>query len=79
MALRIKADGSIWCAALNPRAAGDTYISDDLHEALVFSNKVLVTSAPEHHFETGGQWWWRGSAPRGLVDPFYEDLIMERS
>ena len=66
MALRIRADGSVLCAAHHPEMPGDTYIDDGLHYTLSVMHGVLVTLPMPEHVEPGprmGQWWWRGNAP----------------
>lgn len=71
MALRIRKDGRILCAAMHTAEPGDTYIPDDLHYQMSALHKVLVTEAQEKHQEHG-QWWWRGSVPtEKQIEPFY--------
>lgn len=69
MALRIRRNGRIFCAAETLPEDGDTYIDDGLHYKLSSNKKVLVTDG-------GNEWWWRGSVPDGikLTDYYlYED------
>lgn len=76
MALRIRKNGRIFCAALHAEKPRDTYIDDGLHYQMSVVHKVLITEPmPEH--EKRGEWWWRGQVPTGIViDNFYE--IKER-
>ena len=66
MALYIKNDGRILCAALNKIDFGDVYIDDDLHYQMSVVHKVIVTHPEPKHTETGGQWWWRGQQPEAI-------------
>lgn len=71
MAVRIRKDGSILCAALHPESDGDTYLDDGLHYKLSVDLKVLVTQESVEH-QKRGEWWWRDDIPVGVViDPFY--------
>lgn len=71
MALRLRADGRVLCAAMHPEEPGDTYLDDGLHYQLSVVKKVLVTEPHERH-RLHGQWWWAGSIPEGVTpDPFY--------
>lgn len=71
MAVRIRKDGRILCAAMHPEQDGDTYIDDGLHYHLSVEKKVLVTQPHEIHSTTGdGEWWWKGNAPAD-IDGFY--------
>ncbi len=72
MALRIRNDGSIFCAALSTEKEGDCYLDDDLHYELSVVKKVLVTTKNPFHMEKGGEWWWKGQEPKGIIiDEFY--------
>jgi len=72
MALRIRLDGRILCAALNKVEDGDIYINDNLHYQLSVKEKVLVTTENEYHMKHGGEWWWKGREPKELlIDNFY--------
>jgi hypothetical protein len=71
MALRVRHDGRILCAAIHPRHAGDTYIDDGLHYEMSVIHKVIVTEPAEAH-EKRGEWWWSGAVPAGIkIDDFY--------
>jgi hypothetical protein len=75
MALRIRKDGRILCAAHHCAQDGDTYIDDQLHYQLSVENGVLVTLPMPQHAEAGphfGQWWWVGQVPAGVeVDDWH--------
>jgi len=72
MALRIRLDGRILCAALNEAEGGDVYINDGIHYQLSVEEKVLVTTENEYHVANRGEWWWKGREPNGvLIDKFY--------
>jgi len=64
MAIRVRTDGTMWCAAHTPEMEGDTYIDDGLHYQMSVECGVIVAlPMPEH--EQHPQWWWLGSAPEG--------------
>jgi len=79
MAVRIRSNGDILCAAMHPELSGDTYIDDGLHYELSVERKLLVTEAMELAQGVGhgghgrhGQWWWSGQTPdTAVIDPFY--------
>lgn len=66
MALRIRKDGRILCAALHVKKAGDTYIDDGLQYELSVVCRVLVTE-PEPEHSKRGEWWWHGQVPEGVI------------
>lgn len=71
MAVRIRADGRILCAALHPAEEGDRYLDDGVHYVLSVEQKVLVTQPHEQHMQRG-EWWWRDAVPDDVViDSFY--------
>lgn len=71
MALRIRKDGRILCAAIHPAEQGDTYIDDNLHYQMSCEHKVIGTEEIESHMKNG-QWWWIGNLPEGVkIDDFY--------
>lgn len=57
MALRIRKDGRILCAAVHVEEEGDTYIDDQLHYEMSVIHQVIVTD--DRHLEHG-EWWWKG-------------------
>lgn len=72
MAVRVRADGRVLCAAMHGPEPGDAYVSDGLHYRLSVELKLLVTEPWEAH-ALRGEWWWRGLAPPGVViDAFYD-------
>ena len=71
MAVRIRKDGRIYCAALHRELPGDAYIDDGVHYYLSVERKVLVTEPFEQHARRG-EWWWKGQQPEDVViDDFY--------
>jgi hypothetical protein len=77
VAVRIRLNGQILCAAMHPAEEGDTYIHDGLHGRLASETGTIVTepmycdggrSGHAYH----GEWWWRDRVPADVeVDPFY--------
>lgn len=71
MAVRIRKDGRILCAALHPPEEGDTYIDDGLHYQMSVEHRVIGTE-PEPKHSTHGEWWWLGNVPEGVkIAAFY--------
>lgn len=71
MALRIRKDGRILCAAMHAAEPGDTYLDDGIHYMLSAEKKLLVTEPMEQH-QKRGEWWWCGNVPHEItVDEFY--------
>lgn len=66
MALRIRKNGRILCAALNKEKKGDVYIDDNVHYYLSVIKKVIVTTPSDYHMKTGGEWWWKGEEPDNI-------------
>lgn len=60
MAVRIRKNGDIFCAANSEPEEGDCYLDDGVHYYLSVERKVLITD--ENHF-THWQWWWKGQMP----------------
>ena len=72
MALRIRLDGRILCAALNKAEEGDVYLHDGISYYLSVEEKVLVTTENDYHMANGGEGWWKGREPKNVViDKFY--------
>ncbi len=67
MAVRIRKDGRIFCAALNKEEDGDIYINDSIHYHLSVEAKVLVTTENDYHVKNGGEWWWKGQEPKDVI------------
>lgn len=68
MALRIREDGTILCAAMHPAMEGDTYLHDGISYRLTVEERVIVTEPMDCHEGRGGhrmhgQWWWAGNVP----------------
>ena len=72
MAIRIRKDGRILCAALTEAEDGDTYIDDALHYEMSVVHGVLCTTKEPEHSNTGDEWWWTCNPPAGReVDAGY--------
>ena len=72
MAVRIRRDGRILCAAQHPEESGDTYLDDGLHYRLSVEFGVLVTEpmfSPDGRggHAKHGEWWWRNAVPDDVV------------
>lgn len=71
MALRIRQDGTILCAAMHPEMPNDTYIPDHVHYQMSVIEKCIVTEPHEQH-SIHGQWWWRNQIPDNVtIESFY--------
>jgi len=71
MAVRIRIDNRVLCAAMHAAEPGDIYIDDYLHYYLSVVIRILVTEDHEKHSQHG-EWWWKGMIPEGVeIDPFY--------
>jgi hypothetical protein len=69
MALQIRKDGRVLCAAMHVEEAGDIYIDDSLHYHLSVERGVLVTEPFERHKERG-EWWWINAIPSDVkIEP----------
>ena len=66
MSLRIRGNGTLWCANLNAEEFGDIYIDDVLHYYLSEQKRLLVTWPEPEHSARFGQWFWNGEAPEGM-------------
>ena len=62
MALRVRKNGDILCAALHDEEDGDTYIPDNISEILTgcTGEEPLIITDPEPLHSTHGRWWWTG-------------------
>lgn len=77
MALRLRLDGSLFCAALNEPEEGDIYLDDGTHYHLSVEKKIIVTSHIDYHVENKGQWWWKGREPDNVeIDSFYYEASL---
>jgi uncharacterized membrane-anchored protein len=73
MALRVRKDGRILCAAMYAEESGDTYLDDSVHYYLSVEKKLLVTERWEKHKERG-EWWWVNNVPLEVeIEEFYKD------
>ena len=71
MALRIRKDGRILCAAIHKEKDEDIYIDDAMHYQLSVVYKILVTEDIESH-KLRGEWWFLNQVPKGIkIDKFY--------
>lgn len=71
MAVRIRKDGEIVCAAKFPAEDDDTYLHDGIHYTLSVELHALVTDS--EHF-THGLWWWANEVPDNItIDKWWED------
>lgn len=71
MAVRIRADNRVLCAAMHPAEEGDIYVNDAIHYFLACEAKVLVTEPHEQHIKRG-EWWWVNATPMDtVIDAFY--------
>lgn len=74
MAIRIRTDGSMVCAAKHPELPGDRYVDDALHQRLSADFGVLVSEPHERH-QHDGLWWWFDQVPTDREpDPYYEGV-----
>jgi hypothetical protein len=72
VAVRIRRDGRILCAARHPAEPGDIYVDDAVHYALSVEAGVLVTEQMDGPAGRGGhaahgEWWWRDAVPADVV------------
>lgn len=67
MAVRIRKNGKILCAAMNPERKGDLYINDALHYYLSVEKRVLVTEPWKQHKKNKGEWWFINELPKGKI------------
>lgn len=71
MAVRVRVDGRILCAAMHPQEPGDVYLDDEEHYWLSVEMRILVTEPMRMH-RRRGEWWWYGHVPAGIeIDDFY--------
>ena len=74
MAVRVRADGRVLCAAMHPEEPGDTYVHDGLHYLLSAELRVLVSEPMILPGDVGrggharhGEWWWINEVPSDVV------------
>lgn len=72
MALRVRADGRVLCAAMHEAEEGDIYIDDAVQYVLSVQARVLATEPMESEQGRGGhavhgEWWWVGAVPEDVV------------
>ena len=75
MAIRIRKDGRMLCAAMFPEEPGDTYLHDGIHGLLSGSDGEIsvIGSEPMERHKVTGRWYWLGNVPEGVMidDVFY--------
>lgn len=77
MAVRVRSNGRILCAATHPAKRGDTYLNDGLHYKLSVELRVLVTepmylAGGRGGHQAHGEWWWSDRVPDDVeIDAFY--------
>lgn len=64
MAIRVRKDGRMFCAAHTAPVDGDTYIDDNLHYLMSVEYGVIVALPMPEHIKNP-EWWWAGAAPEG--------------
>lgn len=72
MALRIRKDGRILCAAAHPEEPGDTYLHDGISYRLTVALRAIVSEPMVSELGRGGhskhhQWWWANEVPNDVV------------
>ena len=75
MAIRIRKDGRVLCAAMHPERGGDTYLDDRISYVLTVDLGALVSedwsqSGGRGGHSKHGEWWWAHEVPNDVViDP----------
>lgn len=70
MAVRVRSDGRVLCAAMHPAEPGDRYLDDGVHYALSVELRVLVTEPMDLPAGVG----IGGLQPAAAaIDPFYDE------
>lgn len=76
MAVRIRANGDVLCAAMHEKRDDDLrYVDDHQHYVLSVDWRILVTEPMEPDpanpgrggHKVHGQWWWLGGVPADAV------------
>ena len=62
MAIRIRTNRRMFCAAHRPAELGDIYVDDAVHYHLSSVVRVLVSEGMEKHL-INPEWWWRHDVP----------------
>ncbi len=66
MALRLRMDGRILCAAIHAEETGDIYLDDAIHYLLSVELGIIVSEYHVEHQHTG-EWWRVDEVPEGLI------------
>jgi hypothetical protein len=79
MAVRIRKDGRILCAAMHHQEPGDVYLHDGIHGHLARAC-ILVTEPMDGPAGRGGhavhgEWWWRTDVPADVVPESREPVL----
>ncbi|HEB41935.1 MAG TPA: hypothetical protein ENI08_02870 [Candidatus Dependentiae bacterium] len=72
MALRIRKDGRILCAAMHLQKHGDTYLHDGISYKLTVEFGIIVTEPMNSTEGRGGhskhgEWWWSNEVPNDVA------------
>ena len=72
MALRIRSDGQILCAAMHSSEPGDTYLHDGISYKLTVELKAIVSEPMfsdlgRRGHARHGEWWWKDEIPSDVV------------
>lgn len=83
MALRIRRDGRILCAAMHPPKSEDTYLHDGISYLLTVRLKVIVTEPMYSQLGRGGhahhgEWWWSNDVPSDVVLEKVSDALQRK-
>ena len=79
MAVRLRKDCRVVCAAMHPEEPGDVYLHDGIHGHLARA-RILVTEAMLDPAGRGGhaahgEWWWRTDVPADVVPEEREPVL----
>lgn len=72
MAIRVRDNGEMVCAAHSDYREGDTYIDDGLHYEMSVVHGVIVSFPMPKHLKDP-RWFWAGTAPSGCDTTFVKD------
>jgi len=71
MAVRIRTDGRILCAAMHPPESGDLYLHDGIHchlsHAAILVTEPMTCEGGRGGHANHGEWWWRTDVPEDVV------------
>ena len=80
MAVRLRKDGRVVCAAMHPEEPGDVYLHDGIHGHLARARILATEAAPGPRPAAGGhaahgEWWWRTDVPADVVPEEREPVL----